>query len=61
MLRYHCNDLAAGRAPAQSQVFDPNAGGLGCYYTVAELQAAGLWVRLDVKLAAIGGCGNVPP
>jgi hypothetical protein len=61
LLRLHCADLAAGRAPAQSQVFDPQYGGLGLYYTVAQLQAQQLWQRLDAKLTAIGGCANVPP
>jgi hypothetical protein len=61
LLRLHCGDLAAGRSPAQSQVFDPQIGGLGRYYTVAELQAQMLWQRLDDKITTLGGCGNVPP
>jgi hypothetical protein len=60
LLRLHCADVAAGRGPAQSQVFDPQVGGLGRYYTVAQLQAMNLWTRLDAKITALGGCANVP-
>lgn len=61
LLRAHCDDLAAGRGHAQSRVFDPQFTGLGLYYTVLELENLGLWTSLDAKLAAIGGCANVPP
>ena len=61
LLRAHCDDLAAGRGHAQSRVFDPQFTGLGLYYTVLELEQLGLWTRLDARLAAIGGCANVPP
>jgi hypothetical protein len=61
LLRYHCEDMTAGRGHAQSRVVDPNFGGLGRFYSVLELEAQGLWPRLDAKLALIGGCGNVPP
>jgi hypothetical protein len=60
LLRLHCADIAAGRGPAQSQVFDPQYGGLGRYYTVAQLQAMNLWTNLDAKIVALGGCANVP-
>ena len=29
-------------------------------HTVAELEARGLWTRMDAKLAARGGCSNFP-
>lgn len=61
LLRYHCEDLAAGRGHAQSRVFDPQLTGFGRYYSVLELEAMLLWDRLDARLAAIGGCANVPP
>lgn len=61
LLRAHCDDLAAGRSHAQSRVYDPQVTGLGRYYTVLELDQLGLWTRLDARLAAIGGCANVPP
>ena len=61
LLQYHCQDLAAGRGHAQSRVYDPQVTGLGNYYTVLELEAMQLWTRLDARLAAIGGCANVPP
>ena len=61
LLRAHCDDLADGRTHAQSRVYDPQDTGLGLFYTVLELEQAGLWTRLDARLAAIGGCANVPP
>jgi hypothetical protein len=61
LLRAHCDDLAAGRSHAQSRVYDPQVSGLGKYYTVLELEGMQLWDRLDARLAAIGGCANVPP
>jgi hypothetical protein len=60
LLRLRCGDIAAGRAPAQSQVFDMQYGGLGLYYTVAQLQAMNLWQNLDARIAALGGCANIP-
>ncbi len=61
LLRYHCEDLAAGRGHAQSRVFDPQLTGLGSYYTVPALETMQLWDRLDARLLSIGGCANVPP
>jgi hypothetical protein len=61
LLRAYCRDLAAGSGHAQGLVYDPQFTGLGDYYTVLELEQAGLWTRLDARLAAIGGCANVPP
>lgn len=61
LLRWHCEDLAAGRGPAQSKVYDPNVSGLGRFFTLGELQAQGLWNRLNARIVAIGGCANVPP
>jgi hypothetical protein len=29
-------------------------------YTVAQLEAKGLWTNMDAKVVALGGCGNVP-
>jgi len=61
LLRYHCEDLADGRGHGQSRVFGSAFAGLSRFYSVLELEAQGLWTRLDAKLALIGGCANVPP
>lgn len=57
LLRTHCEDLAAGNSPAQSQVllaiFAPN-------YTLTQLQALNLWPKMDAKIATLGGCASIP-
>lgn len=56
VLRKHCGDLAANRSHALSdvyQIFKPN-------YTVAQLEAANLWSRMDAEIAKLGGCGAIP-
>ena len=56
VLKRHCNDLAAGRNHANSQVaeiFDRN-------YTIAQLEALDLWNRMDDKIADLGGCAAIP-
>jgi hypothetical protein len=55
LLRNHCEDLAAGRSHAESHVVETLSN-----YTVAELEAAQLWQRMDAKIAGMGGCANVP-
>ena len=59
LLRLHCADLAAGRSHAQSDVYTQT--GLNRDSTVSDLEAAGLWTRMDAKIAAFGGCGQIPP
>jgi hypothetical protein len=43
LVRRHCRDLLAGRAPAESEVLAACRG----IYTVEELEARDLWERLD--------------
>lgn len=57
LLLSHCSDLTEGLNHANSTVltiFERT-------YTLAELEATGLWERMDIKIAAMGGCANVPP
>ena len=56
LLHKHCGDLAAGRDHASSQVFDI----FSRTYSVAQLEAEQLWVRMDAKIASFGGCDHVP-
>jgi hypothetical protein len=56
LLHLYCEDLAAGRTHEASQVY-------GCFkrwYTVADLEAMDLWTRLAQRVAARGGCSNIP-
>jgi hypothetical protein len=59
LLRAHCDDLANGATEGSDwdsmwQMY------FGRFYTRAELHAMGLWARMDAKIAAMGGCANVP-
>jgi len=56
LLHQHCYDLSAGLGHANSTVYATLQGS----YTVAELEAVGLWLRMDAKIAQLGGCANVP-
>ncbi|MFQ5925461.1 MAG: hypothetical protein ACE5IE_05640 [Dehalococcoidia bacterium] len=56
LLYKHCSDLAAGRDRASSQVYDIFKDN----YTLAALEAANLWGRMDAKIASFGGCAHVP-
>jgi hypothetical protein len=56
LLHAYCHDQSAGAAHGVGQVFDiftPN-------YTVAALEAANLWTRMDAKVSGFGGCPHVP-
>ncbi|HEX8694734.1 MAG TPA: hypothetical protein VF746_20075 [Longimicrobium sp.] len=55
LLREHCEDLAANRPHTESEVLETLRN-----WTVAELEAAQLWQRMDAKIAGMGGCANVP-
>jgi hypothetical protein len=58
LLRLRCQDMANGiTIEADSAVYKSY---LSKYYTVSQLQAQNLWPRLDAKIAAMGGCGNIP-
>ncbi len=56
VLKKHCGDQAAQRSHAVSevyQIFKPS-------YTVAQLEAANLWGRMDAAVAKLGGCAAMP-
>ena len=57
LLRRYCNDIADGNAPGAGQVFNL----FSPVYTLAELEAQFLWIKMDAKLASTGGCGQLPP
>jgi len=56
LLRLHCDDLSAGRDHASSRVYMV----FKYVYTVAELETANLWGRMDAKIASFGGCAGIP-
>ena len=56
LLHMHCNDLQAGLDHANSSVYSFFHN----VYTVAELEAAGLWTSMDAKIAGFGGCSSIP-
>ena len=59
LLHMHCGDIASGTArTVNSSVYAVN---FYQWYTVADLEANGLWDRLDAKVASFGGCGHIPP
>jgi hypothetical protein len=55
LLRSRCQDLADGRTPETSRVFRS----FQSIYSVAELEARGLWTRIDAEIAARGGCASI--
>jgi len=59
LLHHHCYDLAHGLSHANSTVFTSDFQ--NSLYTVADLEAAHLWQRMDAKIAQLGGCANIPP
>jgi hypothetical protein len=58
LLHYYSEDQTAGRGHIDGEVFKQFFVGI---YSVAQLEAQNLWARMDAKLAALGGIGNVPP
>lgn len=56
LLRAHCSDIAAGKGHGEGQVFEIFSRN----YTVAQLEAADLWSRMDAKIAGFGGCAHIP-
>ena len=56
LLRKHCGDLAAKRPHAASDVYNLFKD----TYSVAQLEAANLWGRMDAEIAKLGGCGLIP-
>ena len=57
LLRTHCQDMAAGLTHATGNV----AQFFNRWYTVSDLEAMNLWTRMDTRIAALGGCGSIPP
>jgi len=57
LLHLHCADLNAGHSHAASHV----AGVFQGVFSVVELEAQQLWSRMDARIAALGGCANIPP
>jgi hypothetical protein len=58
LLRGYCRDIATGAVRGQSDfVYKTFAQ----WYTLDQVEAMGLWDRLDAKVASFGGCANVPP
>ena len=56
LLHAYCRDLSAGNTHGNGQVFDIFSRN----YSVAQLEAANLWGRMDAKIAGFGGCAHVP-
>jgi hypothetical protein len=56
LLHKRCSDLSQGNPHPSSLVFESFERN----YTVAELEAADLWDRMDAKIAGFGGCEHVP-
>jgi hypothetical protein len=56
LLHAYCSDLTAGSSHAAGQVFTI----FSTNYTVAQLEAVGLWTQMDAKIAGFGGCPHVP-
>ena len=53
----YCADQTANKDHASGSVYaELKQWG----YTVAQLEAEGLWTNMDAAIAALGGCGNVP-
>ncbi len=56
VLKKHCEDKAANRSHANSEVFEIFQRN----YTVAQLEALNLWQRMETKITSLGGCNMVP-
>jgi hypothetical protein len=56
LLMLHCWDTLLGNDHASSKVYDYV---FKSTYSVAEMEAMGLWTAMDAKLAQIGGCAAV--
>jgi hypothetical protein len=56
LLRDYCGDITHSSPHATSSV----AEYFSKWYSVAELEALGLWERLADKVALLGGCQQIP-
>jgi hypothetical protein len=59
LLHHHCYDLAHSLSHANSTVFTSDFQ--NSPYTLADLEAAQLWLRMDAKIVQLGGCASIPP
>ena len=57
LLRVYCDDIRNGSSHASGEIF---RGFFDGSIAVAELEALGLWSRMDAKIAAFGGCTGIP-
>ena len=53
LLTLHCQDLFLNNDHASSRVYN---WAFSATYTVAEMEAKGLWTGIEAKLASLGGC-----
>lgn len=56
VLTRYCAGLATSKERARQKVEEE----LKSYFTPAQLEAAGLWDRIEQRLAQLGGCGKLP-
>jgi hypothetical protein len=56
LLEEYCADQKSGATHANGKVAQFFSG----LYTVAQLEAMNVWGKMDAKIAALGGCANVP-
>jgi hypothetical protein len=56
LLSHYCLDKAAGTSHALGYVATEIMGG----YSLAELNAADLWAKMDARIATYGGCAAIP-
>jgi hypothetical protein len=56
LLELYCADLKANKTHANGSVF----AALQKHYTLAELDAEDIWLRMDAKIQTLGGCQNIP-
>jgi hypothetical protein len=56
LLHKYCDDIANGQSHVNGSVFEVFIS----YYSVAQLEAEDLWVRMDAKIEGFGGCDQVP-
>jgi hypothetical protein len=56
LLKKYCADVTSGKDHASGSVY----GSLEDHYSLSELEAFNLWGKMDAKIAALGGCNNIP-
>ncbi|ABL64805.1 hypothetical protein [Chlorobium phaeobacteroides] len=56
LLHARCDDLHDSKSHSAGKVYEIFSRD----YTVAELEAQNLWMRMDAKIASFGGCSHLP-